>query len=343
MSAPLPAPGSKLPAPLLRGAALALGALAVLLAASGFIVRENEQAVVLRFGKPVRTLAEAGWHWRAPFPIDRVQRLDTRLRQGELRLSEALTRDKRNVIVPMFYVWRIADAPRFLARVGPVEAAPEKLDALLTSARNAALGRAAFDELVSLQAAPDALAVFERGIAETARADAEKNLGIELVDTGVLRFTLPQANTEAVFRRMRAERLQEAARHRAEGRAQAETLRAETDKEVAVLMAEARRYAEETRGRAEAEAARIYAAAHGEDVDFYTFLRELQSLRTVVDRNTTLVLDTESAPFRLLKDGPVLGAPALPVLPSSAPRPSVPAAPPAVVAYPSAVLSADQP
>lgn len=336
MSDSLPAPGSKLPAPLLRGAALALGALAVLLAASGFIVRENEQAVVLRFGKPVRTLAEAGWHWRAPFPIDRVQRLDTRLRQGELRLSEALTRDKRNVVVPMFYVWRIADAPRFLARVGAAEAAPEKLDALLTSARNAALGRRAFDELVSLQAAPDALAVFERGIAEAARADADANLGIEIVDTGVLRFALPQANTEAVFRRMRAERLQEAARYRAEGRAQAETLSAETDKEVAVLMAEARRYAEETRGRAEADAARIYAAAHGEDVAFYTFLRELQSLRTVVDRNTTLVLDTESAPFRLLKDGPVVGAPALPVLPAAAPaspRPSAAPAP-AVVAYP---------
>ena len=315
----------------------------MLLAASGFIVRENEQVVVLRFGKPVRTLADAGWHWRAPFPIDRVQRLDTRLRQGELRLSEALTRDKRNVIVPMFYVWRIADAPRFLARVGPVEAAPEKLDALLTSARNAALGRAAFDELVSLQAAPDALAAFERGIADTARADADKNLGIELVDTGVLRFTLPQANTEAVFRRMRAERLQEAARHRAEGRAQAETLRAETDKEVAVLMADARRYAEETRGRAEADAARIYASAHGEDVAFYTFLRELQSLRTVVDRNTTLVLDTESAPFRLLKDGPVIGAPGMPVLPATAPRPSAPAATPAVVVYPPAAVSADQP
>lgn len=333
-----------LPKPvLLRGAAMALGGVAVLLAASGFIVRENEQAVVLRFGKPVRTLAEAGWHWRAPFPVDRMQRLDTRLHQGELRLSEALTQDKRNVIVPMFYVWRVADAPRFLARVGDVAAAPEKLDALLTSARNAALGRHAFDTLVSLQAAPDSLAAFERGIADTVRADAADNLGIELVDTGVLRLALPQANTEAVFRRMRAERLQEAARYRAEGRAQAETLRAETDKDTAVLMADARRYAEETRGRAEADAARIYAAAHGQDVQFYNFLRELQSLRTVVDRNTTLVLDTDSAPFRLLKDGPAPGVPALPVLPATAPAPRATPAAPAVAAHPPAIIGLDQP
>lgn len=179
------------------------------------------------------------------------------------------------------------------------------------------------------------------GIADAARDDSAKNLGIELVDTGVLRFALPQANTEAVFRRMRAERLQEAARYRAEGRAQAETLRAETDKETAVLMADAKRYAEETRGRAEADAARIYASAHGEDVGFYTFLRELQSLRTVVDRNTTLVLDTDSAPFRLLKNGPLLGEPSLPVLPTSTPRPAAPAAPagPAVVALPAADLA----
>lgn len=324
---------------LFRATALALGALAVLITATGFIVRENEQAVVLRFGKPVRTLTAAGWHWRAPFPIDRVQRLDTRLQQGELRLSEALTQDKRNVIVPMFYVWRVGDAQRYLARVGPSPAAAnEKLDALFTSARNAALGLVAFDQLISLTAATDSLASFERSIADTVRADARENLGIDLVDTGILRITLPQANTESVFRRMRAERLQEAARYRAEGRAQADILRAETDQQVAVLMAEARRYAEETRGRAEASAARIYAAAHGEDTAFYGFLRELQSLRTIVDRNTTLVLDTNSAPFRLLKDGPSIGPPALPVLPATAPAPSPgPAAQsPALVSFPAA-------
>ena len=317
---PAAAPEATTRPAILRGIALALGALVVLIAASGFILRENEQAVVLRFGKPVSTLTAAGWHWRAPFPIDRVQRLDTRLQQGELRLSEALTRDKRNVVVPMFYLWRVADAPRFLARVGLLTAAPEKLDALLTSARNAALGRYRFEELVSLQSAPDTLATFERGIADAARADAATNLGIEVVDTGILRITLPQANTEAVFRRMRAERLQEAARYRAEGRATSETLRAETDKEVAVLMAGARRYAEETRGRAEADAARIYADAHGQDIPFYTYLRELQSLRTIVDRNTTLVLDTDSPPFRLLKTGPFLATPATP----SSPAPVVP-------------------
>ncbi|MBC8009383.1 MAG: protease modulator HflC [Burkholderiales bacterium] len=340
MSDSLPAPRSKLPAHFLRAAALALGGLTVLVAATGFIVRENEQAVVLRFGRPVATHTTAGWHWRAPFPIDRVQRLDTRLQQGELRLSEALTQDKRNVIVPMFYVWRVGDASRLLARVGPAPAAAaEKLDALLTSARNAALGRTPFESLVSLQAETGALAAFERGVADSVRADARDNLGIDLVDAGVLRVALPQANTEAVFRRMRAERLQEAARYRAEGRAQAETLRAETDKDTAILMAEARRYAEETRGRAEADAARIYATAHGADIAFYSFLRELQSLRTIVDRNTTLVLDTDSAPFRMLKDGPGLGlgSPASPLLPATAPAPRLaPVAPPAVVQFPAA-------
>ena len=99
-------------------------------------------------------------------------------------------------------------------------------------------------------------------------------------------------------------------------------MKAETDKQASFLIADAKRQAEEMRGKAEAEAAAIYAAAHGKDPAFYRFLRELQSLRTVVDKNTTVVLDTSVAPFHWLKvkegDGnpvkPVESAPTSPAL-----------------------------
>jgi modulator of FtsH protease HflC len=291
-------------APVLRWAGFAVGALLILLFAVSFVVRENEKALVLRFGRPVRVVENAGWYQKLPWPIDRVVRLDARLQQGEIRLSEAITRDKRNVIVPLFFSWRIADPTRFLTRVGDAGSATEKLDAILTSARNAALGQHRFEDLVSVAENRDQLAQLERDVLRAAQPDASSNLGVELVDVGVLQINLPQANTESVFRRMRAERKREASQYRAEGRAQAETIRAETDKETAILLADAKRYAEETRGNAEADAARIYAKAHGQDVEFYDFLRQLQSLRSVVDRNTTLILDTDSAPFALLKYGP---------------------------------------
>ncbi|ATC64495.1 hypothetical protein CMV30_11315 [Nibricoccus aquaticus] len=316
--------------PFLRWAAFALGALLVLVFATGFIVRENEKALVLRFGKPVRVLESAGWYARLPWPIDRVVRLDARLQQNEIRLSEAITRDKRNVIVPMFYTWRIADPERFLQRVATPESATEKLDAILTSARNAALGRIPFEELVAVREGRGPLATLEKNILQNAQHDARENLGIELVETGVLQINLPQANTESVFRRMRAERKREASQYRAEGRAQAETIRATTDKETTLILADARRYAEETRGTAEAEAARIYAGSHGQDANFYHFLRQLQSLRSIVDRNTTLILDTSSAPFALLKSGPDSPSPLLPA--SSQPQHSSPQSPVAAAA-----------
>lgn len=302
-----------------RWLVFALGALLVIVVAATHLVRENERAVVLRFGQPVREISESGWYARWPWPVDRVTTLDGRIQQSEIRLSETLTRDKRNVIVPMYFVWRIAEPVRFLTTVGTVAGGTEKLDAIVTSARNAALGQRSFDDLASLEKATDGLEKLEQTIVADAREDAAQHLGIELVSVGISQIKLPQANTESVFRRMRAERKREAAQYRAEGRSQAETIRAETDKNTAILLAEAKRYAEETRGRAEAEAARTYAEAHGRDVEFYTFLRELQSLRSVVDRNTTLVFDTSIPPFSLLKNGPAGAAPAAPAKPAQSP------------------------
>ncbi|HEX8372103.1 MAG TPA: protease modulator HflC [Chthoniobacterales bacterium] len=299
-----------------RWLAFGLGAVLVLLVAASHIVRENEKVVVLRFGKPIHVLTESGWYARLPWPVDRVETFDGRLQQAEIRLSETLTRDKRNVIVPMFFAWRIAEPVRFLASVGNISSATQKLDAIVTSARNAALGQRSFDDLASLKAGRQTLVDLETAIAADARDDAAENLGIELVSVGISQIKLPQANTESVFRRMRAERKREASQYRAEGRSQAETIRAETDKNTAVLLAEAKRYAEETRGKAEADAAQTYAAAHGRDVQFYHFLRELQSLRSVVDRNTTLVFDTSIPPFNLLKNGPA--SPAAPAGPGPA-------------------------
>jgi modulator of FtsH protease HflC len=304
-------------ATVLRWAAFATGAALIIFFAASFVVRENEIAIQLRFGQPTRVLKTSGWYAKWPWPVDRVVTLDGRMQQGEIRLSETLTRDKRNVIVPMVFAWRIDDATRFLASVGDTASASEKLDAIVTSARNATLGRRDFDDLVSLKADRATLPQLEAEIAADARTDAATHLGIALVDTGILQIKLPQANTESVFRRMRAERKREASQYRAEGRSKSETIRATTDKESAILLAEAKRYAEETRGKAEAEAARIYAEAHGRDIAFYSFLRELQSLRTVVDRNTTLVLDTSTPPFSLLKTGPPVSLNPSPLKPAS--------------------------
>lgn len=312
----------------LRLACLFVAGLMVLGAVCCFILSETEHALVMRFGKPVRILDTAGLYFRLPAPVEQVVRIDRRLQHADIRISETLTQDQRNVIVPVFFTWRVADPLLFHTAVRDIDMARTKLDALVTSARNSVLGRHNFTDLLMAEGKQSSLVKLEDEMCQLAAGDAAKQLGIELISTGITQIQLPEANTESVFRRMRAERKREAAQYHAEGRAKAAQMKAETDKEATRMIADAKRQAEEMRGKAEAEASAIYASAHGKDPQFYQFLRELQSLRTVVDKNTTLILDTSIAPFHWLKatdPGVVATQPARP-------------APPAELAPPSAVL-----
>lgn len=300
---------------------LAVG-LAVLGSACSFILSETESALVLRFGKPVRVLEKPGFYLRLPSPVERVVRIDRRLQHADIRLSETLTKDQRNVIVPVFFTWKVADPLRFHIAVADSANATGKLDALITSARNTVLGRHPFGDLVAAEGRASMLPDLEKEMLGLAATDARENLGIELLATGITQLQLPEANTESVFRRMRAERKREATQYRAEGRAKAAEMKAETDKEATGLIADAKRQAEELRGKAEADAAAIYAQAHGEAPEFYRFLRELQSLRTVVDKNTTVVLDTSVAPFHWLKETEAHPPELQPSAPESSPAPA---------------------
>lgn len=308
----------------LRFALILSAGLAVVFSACGFILSETEQGLVLRFGKPVRVLEKSGFYFRLPAPIERIVRVDRRLHHADIRLSETLTRDQRNVVVPVFFTWRVADPLLFHTSVRDVENGRSKLDALVTSARNSVLGRHAFADLVAEEGDGASLPGLEAEMLALSASDAREQFGIELLSTGITQIQLPEANTESVFRRMRAERKREATQYRAEGRAKAAEMKAEADKQATGLIADAKRQAEEIRGQAEAEASDLYAQAHGQDPSFYRFLRELQSLRTVVDRNTTVVLDTGIAPFHWLKsvesDPVVPGTPLPP--PAPAPGPS---------------------
>ncbi|MFZ3375705.1 MAG: protease modulator HflC [Chthoniobacterales bacterium] len=270
----------------------------------GFQVRQNEQVVLTRFGSPVRVIKQPGLYAKWPWPLEKVNRFDARLNFYEIRLSEALTKDKRNVIVPVFVAWRIVSPQKFLEAMGSTENARNKLDSLVSSAKNTVLGSFDFNQLVSIKPEDVKLPEIEGKIARLTSEQALNSFGIAIEQVGIERVTLPEVNTRYVFERMRAERAQFAERYRAEGKQEADAINAQTDAEKTVLLAEARKSAEETRGKAEAEVARIYSAAHQEQPDLYRFLREIETLKKVVNQNTTLVLDANSPPFDLLKAVP---------------------------------------
>ena len=291
------------PQMLLRGPVSVLVLVVLFSFMLGFQVRQNEQAVLTRFGNPVRIIQQPGLYLKWPWPIEKVNRFDARLNFYEIRLSEALTKDKRNLIVPAFVAWRIADPRKFLEAIGSIENAQSKLDNLVSSAKNTVLGSFDFNQLVSVNPEDVKLPEIEDKITQLTSAQASRSFGIKIEEVGIERVSLPEVNTTFVFERMRAERSQFAARYRAEGQQEADAINAKTDAEKTVLLAEARKSAEETRGKAEAEVAHIYSAAHQEQPDLYRFLRELEALKKVVNQNTTLVLDSNSPPFDLLKTG----------------------------------------
>lgn len=290
--------------PLLGAVVLALFVLSQVLA----IVREGEIAVLTRFERPRRVLNEAGLYPRWPWPIERLYTFDARLRVLEGTFEQTLTRDGKNVIVMLFAGWRIAEPLKFLERVGTVARAEAGLNNLLSNYKNAVLGRYPFAALVNTDPAALKFDDIEREILEAVREEARERYGIEVSMLGIRKLALPEAITERVFERMRAERKEAAERYRAEGEAQAMAIRAEADslreQRLAAADAEARRL----RAAGDAAAAEFFRV-FAEDPELAIFLRKLEVLYETLSTNATLVVGTDTPPFDLLRG---LGRPPTP-------------------------------
>jgi modulator of FtsH protease HflC len=286
---------------LLRYATGAVTLFLMLFFAVTYQVREGQQAIVFCFGRARAEVFETGLHAKLPWPIERVEVLDGRARVLNTKHTEMLTRDKKNIILLSYVVWRISDPLRFFQSLGTIEAADAKLDGLVTNAKIGVLGKYDLSALVSTN--PDDLQVdlIERDIKQTTEKKARDKYGVEIVEVGFKRLSLPEGNTRYVFEQMRAERKQYAAEYRAKGELEASKIRSETDLKVAIIRAEGKEEAAQIRGKAEAEAARIYADAHSMDPEFYRFMRSLDTLGKVMDKETTVILRTDSEPFDLLQ------------------------------------------
>ena len=282
------------------GAAILLG---LVFFAFTWQLREGQVAIRLRLGRAVDVVEQAGLHGKLPWPIERVVVLDGRARVLNTRHTEMLTRDKKNVILLSYVVWRVSEPLRFYQSLGSIEAADSKLDGLVTNAKISVLGGYDLSALVSTTPEDLMVGEIEEAILADVAAKAGEKYGVAFEEVGFKRLSLPEGNTRYVFEQMRAERKQYAARFRAEGEREAAKIRADTDLEVAQIRAQANEEAARIRGEAEAEAARTYADAHSLDPEFYRFMRSLESMDKVLGKKSTVVLRTDSPPFQLLQEG----------------------------------------
>ncbi|MEM7355976.1 MAG: protease modulator HflC [Acidobacteriota bacterium] len=260
-----------------------------------FTIDQTEVGIVTRFGKPLAELAEPGLHLKMPWPIDRVLRLDQRLLVFDNEPAEMLTRDKRNVLVDSFVLWRIEDPLRFAQTVRTrIEAEARLLD-LVASGLGAAVGREPLESLINIDPAAVRLRQVAEQTAEAVRATALPSFGIGIVDLRLNGFNLPPQNRASVIERMRAERGRIATAFRSEGEEEALKIEAEAAKEEDRLLAEAEAQAEALRGAGEAEALALLAEAYAQDPAFYRFLRDLESYEEIFDENTTIFLESDAA------------------------------------------------
>ncbi len=264
-------------------------------------VREGQYAVVARLGKPVNVYKDAGLHRKLPWPFERYAIIDGRSRVFNTRHTEMLTRDKKNIILLSYAIWRVEKPLVFFQSIGTVDSADTKLDGLITNAKISVMGKNDLSALVSTNKDDLRVGEIESEILDMVEEEALTKYGIIIEQIGFKRLSLPEDNIKYVFDQMRAERAQYAARYRAEGEREASKIRSETDLEVSRILADANEKAARIKGEAEAQAAKIYADAHKIDPEFYRFTRSMESLKSLLSSQTTVILGTDAEPFNYLK------------------------------------------
>jgi membrane protease subunit HflC len=306
-----------------RVAVASLIVMAAVAAACIVMVPAGSAVVVTRFGNPIRVITEPGLAWKWPEPVEGTMAIDLRLLSTSTGLQDVGTRDGLRVLLQAYVAWQVPGDPERLrqflrsVRNDPDEAA-RQLRSFVSAALHITASNFDLSDLVNVDQSKVRLGDFERELSEQVATRMLQGYGIEIRQVGIERLTLPAETLTATVARMRAERETVAAERTAAGLRQAAGIRSDADRDARNVVSEARRKAAETEANAEQEAARIHAEAYSRDPGLYTTLRSLETISKVVGPNTSVVLRTDSLPFKVLTDGPV-DAPAAGEVPTKLP------------------------
>lgn len=277
---------------ILSGVGIAAIVAAIIAYSSIFTVTETEQALLLQLGEPIRVVKEPGLNFKLPL-IQNVITMEKRILDFEPPRAELIASDKKRLVVDVYARYRIDDPLRFYQAVGTEAAVRSRLSDVINSSLRKVLGRVELSTVLSSERSE-----LMRSITDDVNIEGTK-LGVKIVDVRIKRADLPDANSQAVFRRMQAEREREAREARARGAEEAQKVRADADRQRTVLLADARRQSEILRGEGDGTRNRIYSDAFQKDAEFFSFYRSMQAYRTALSgQDTTLVLSPNSDFFR---------------------------------------------
>ena len=267
-------------------------ALAIITYLSLFTVKEINQAIVLQFGNPKQVITQAGLQFKIPF-VQNVVFLDRRILSLDPAPEEVIASDQKRLIVDAYSRFTIIDPLKFYISVGNEMVARSRLATIINSRIRNVLGKQSLATLLSEERGRQ-MAIIQEGVNEEA-----KKFGIEIIDVRIKRADLPQANSEAIYKRMQTEREREAKEFRARGAEMAVTITSTADKEVTVILANADKQSEIMKGEGDGIRNKIFADAFGQDPEFFSFYRAMQAYeKALIGGETTMILSPDSDFFK---------------------------------------------
>ncbi|MFQ6083776.1 MAG: protease modulator HflC [Candidatus Aminicenantia bacterium] len=292
----------------------------IVLSGAIYIVSETNQVIITQFGEPIGdAITSPGIHVKIPF-IQKANYFEKRWLEWDGDANQIPTKDKKYIWVDTYARWRISEPLIFFQRVRDERGAQSRLDDIIDGeTRNAV---ANFDlieivrssnrefeltEEVVILDIPAIIPKIETGREKIARIILEKaskitpEFGVELKDVRIKRINYVEEVQRKVFDRMIAERQRIAAKYRSEGDGKSAEIRGQKERELKKIQSEAYRIAQEIKGKADAEAIKIYAQAYNLDPEFYQFMKTLETYRLSLDKETWLILSTESEFLKYLR------------------------------------------
>ena len=290
----------------------------IVLLNSFYIVSETNQVIITQFGEPIGdAVTKPGLHMKVPF-IQVAHKFEKRWLEWDGDANEIPTKDKKYIWVDAYARWRISNPLTFFQRVRDERGAQTRIDDIIDGVTRDTIAN--FDlieivrstnrefELTEEAAILEVISIkIETGRDKIAQMILEKSslitpeIGIELRDVRIKRINYVSAVQEEVFYRMIAERKRIAAKYRSEGDGESAKVRGEKERELKKIQSEAYRKTQEIKGKADAEATRIYAKAYNLDPEFYQFMKTLETYVASMDKETWLILTTDTEFLRYLK------------------------------------------
>ncbi|HAK36939.1 MAG: protease modulator HflC [Nitrospinaceae bacterium] len=276
-----------------NGLILGLVLVASLMSTSMFTVHLTQTAVLLELQKPKEIITEPGLYFKIPM-MQKVRFFSKQLLDNDSPPTEVITRDKKNLLIDNFSLYRITDPLKFLETVRTENGARARLDDIVYSELRVEIGTHDLHDIVTENREKIMAVVTKEANKKTAE------YGIEMADVRIKRIDLPPEIANSIFNRMRTERQRIAMEYRSEGKEESTKIRAETDKEKTILIAQAYKQEQTVRGEGDGQATKIYAEAFAKDPEFYSFMRSMEAYKQSLKADTTILLSEDSEFLKFL-------------------------------------------